>query len=167
MTDIPSVWRLIDASLLRLVYVFIHQFQGVLTPFYSSFHSTTRLEPRGMRPRILWPVWSEQQVRLGQWPALIYAVILSSKIKRLSWSFFSFHFDPDQRSLQFWNYDGDSSKNDVHLHNACLSGAAKLAQRERGEKKLRSARWESSGGFCPFFLFFFYTILTSTERGAP
>ena len=59
---------------------------------------------------------------------------------------------------------------------ACLNGAAKLARRQRGEKKCsprergrKLEHRERSAVVVFFFLkmfFFFYTILTSTGRGA-
>ena len=62
---------------------------------------------------------------------------------------------------------------------ACLSGAAKLGRRQRGEKKcsLRergrklehcAARSQRGGRVVILltFFFFFYTIITSTKRGA-
>ena len=59
------------------------------------------------------------------------------------------------------------------LFTACLSGAAKLARRQRGEKKYspreRGRKLEHRAMWwliLPTFFFFSYTILTSTERGA-
>ena len=67
------------------------------------------------------------------------------------------------------------------VRTACLSGAAKLERRQRGEKKCaphecgrkleyraaRSQRGASSvADFDLFFPLFLYIILTSTERGA-
>ena len=68
---------------------------------------------------------------------------------------------------------------DLASNTACLSGAAKLGQRQRGEKKCgprkrgqklehRAAQLQRSRSAVVFwltFFFFFYTILIFTERG--
>ena len=58
----------------------------------------------------------------------------------------------------------------ISNYTACHSGAAKLARRQRGEKKCdpreHGRKLEHRWLFCSLFLFFFNTKLTSTERGA-
>ena len=67
-----------------------------------------------------------------------------------------------------------------HRFTACLSDVAKLARRQRGEKKCsprecgrilehRAAQSQRGGSAVvgsTYFFLLFYTILTSTERGA-